>query len=60
MTRPDINFTVQLLSQFMQAPITEHMKAVVNVVRYLKSSPRQGILLANNSAAQLTAFCDLD
>ena len=60
MTRPNINFTVQLLSQFMRAPTTEHMKAALNFVRYLKSSPGQGILLANNSTAQLTAFCDSD
>jgi len=60
MIRPDISFTVLLLSQFMQAPTIEHMKAALDVVRYLKSFLGQGILLANNSAAQLTAFCDLD
>ena len=44
----------------MQKPTTEHMKAVISVVRYLKSASGQGILMANSSAAQLIAFCDLD
>ena len=44
----------------MQRPTSEHMKATINVVRYLKNAPSQGILMANNSAAQLTAFCDSD
>ena len=36
------------------------MKAALHVVRYLKSSPGQGILMAHSSTAQLTAFCDSD
>jgi len=44
----------------MQKPTTEHMKAAIKVVRYLKSATAQGILMANSSAAQLTAFCDSD
>jgi len=59
-TRPDISYAVQILSQFMQKPTSEHMKAAINVIRYLKSAPSQGILMENSSAAQLTAFCDLD
>ena len=60
LTRPDVNYPVQLLSQFLQSPTTEHMKAALYVVRYLKNSPGQGILMAHNSAAQLIAFCDSD
>jgi len=57
-TRPDISVVVQVLDQFMQNPTIEHMKAAIDEVRYLRSAPGQGILLAKNSAAQLTAFCD--
>lgn len=59
-TRPDICFTVQLLSQFMQNPTSVHMQAAKHLLRYLLSAPGQGILLASSSAAQLTAYCDSD
>lgn len=35
LTRPDIAFAVQLLSQFMQQPKASHWKAALRVVRYL-------------------------
>ena len=59
-TRPDIAFTVQLLSQFMQCPTTVHFQAAKRLLRYLVGSSSQGILLAASSAAKLTAYCDSD
>lgn len=59
-TRPDLSFTVHNLAQFMQRPTTVHMQAAKRVLRYLLTNPGQGILLASNSAAQLTAYCDSD
>ncbi|GKB57330.1 cysteine-rich receptor-like protein kinase 8 [Tanacetum coccineum] len=38
-TRPDICYTVQLLSQFMQSPTSVHMQAVKHLLRYLLNSP---------------------
>ena len=37
---------------------SDRSKVHLNVVRYFKSAPGQGILMAHNSAAQLTAFYD--
>lgn len=59
-TRPDICFSVQLLSQFMQSPTTVHFQSVKQVLRYLSGTLTKGVLLASESAAQLTAFCDSD
>ncbi|GJS93166.1 cysteine-rich receptor-like protein kinase 8 [Tanacetum coccineum] len=50
----------ELLSQFMQNPTSVHMQAVKHLFRYLLNSPGQGILLANDSVVQLTAYCDSD
>ncbi|XP_061999500.1 uncharacterized mitochondrial protein AtMg00810-like [Rosa rugosa] len=36
------------------------MAAALRVVRYLKSSPGQGLLLSSNSNLNLRAFCDSD
>lgn len=57
-TGPDICYTIQLLSQFMQNPTSVHMQAVKHLLRYLLNAPSQGILLANDSAVKLTVYCD--
>lgn len=59
-TRPDIAFTVQLLSQHMHQPTTVHMQTAKRLLRYLTGSYSQGILLASSSAAYLTTYCDSD
>nr|GEW47173.1 retrovirus-related Pol polyprotein from transposon TNT 1-94 [Tanacetum cinerariifolium] len=41
-TRPDICYNVQLLSQFMQNPTSIHMQAAKHLLRYLLNSPGQG------------------
>lgn len=42
-TRPDMNFAVQTLSQFMQRPKRFHLEAAYRVIRYLKGSVGQGV-----------------
>ncbi|KAG6521936.1 hypothetical protein ZIOFF_019070 [Zingiber officinale] len=44
MTRPDITYAVSVVSQYMHAPKTIHMKAVDRILRYLKSCPGKGLL----------------
>ncbi|XP_048501643.1 uncharacterized mitochondrial protein AtMg00810-like [Beta vulgaris subsp. vulgaris] len=60
LTRPDVTFTVNVLSRFMHKPTNVHMQAAKRVLRYLAGSMSQGILLANTSSAHLQAFCDSD
>ena len=60
MTRPDISFSTQTLSQFLQQPKRSHLDAALTVIRYLKNQPGQGLLLASDSEGQVTAFCDAD
>lgn len=59
-TRPDIAFTVHILSQFMHKPTSVHMQVARRVFWYLSGSPSQGIFLALDSKVHLTAFCDSD
>ncbi|GKD84791.1 retrovirus-related pol polyprotein from transposon RE2 [Tanacetum coccineum] len=44
-TRPDLAYSVHVLSQFMQNPQIEHWEAAIRVVRYLKGSTGQGWLV---------------
>ena len=59
-TRPDIAYAVHILSQFLQDPLQDHWDAALRVVRYLKNSPGQGILLRSDSDLQLIGWCDSD
>ncbi|XP_039161314.1 uncharacterized mitochondrial protein AtMg00810-like [Eucalyptus grandis] len=60
MTRPDICYAVQTLSQFMHKPKQSHMSAALKVVKYIKTCPGLGILLSRRCNMEMTAYCDLD
>ena len=57
-TRPDLNYIIHILSQFMQKPLEAHWLAALCVVRYLKGTPDQGIMLKAACNMQITAYCD--
>ncbi|KAK3012201.1 hypothetical protein RJ639_010896 [Escallonia herrerae] len=59
-TSPDISYVVHILSQFMHKPRRPHYDAAIRVLRYLKNSPGQGILLSSNSSLSLRAYYDAD
>jgi hypothetical protein len=58
-TRPDIAYSVQILSQFMDIPWQRLMDDATRVLRYLKSSLGQGLFYPSHSTSHLKAFCDL-
>ncbi|KAL0409200.1 UNVERIFIED_CONTAM: Retrovirus-related Pol polyprotein from transposon RE1 [Sesamum radiatum] len=59
-TRPDIAYSVQQLSQFLNRPCVEHWKAALHIVRYLKGCPSKGLFFPSQSNPKLQAFCDAD
>ncbi|XP_056692467.1 uncharacterized mitochondrial protein AtMg00240-like [Spinacia oleracea] len=59
-TLPDLAYSVYILSQFMQDPRVDHWDATLRVVRYLKGTPGQGILLRADSNLTLQGWCDSD
>ncbi|CAA7022560.1 unnamed protein product [Microthlaspi erraticum] len=59
-TRPDLTYSIHILSQFMHAPRVEHWFAALKVVRYIKGTLGQGILLRAESPLHLTGWCDSD
>ena len=60
LTRPELSYSVHILAQFMHQPREAHWEAALRVVRYLKGSPGQGILLRADSDLRLYAYCDSD
>lgn len=59
-TCPDLAYYVHILSQFMQSPRIEHWEATQCVVKYLKETLGQVILLCADSRLTLTGWCDSD
>ncbi|GJU45727.1 uncharacterized mitochondrial protein-like protein [Tanacetum coccineum] len=59
-TRPDLAFAAQALSQFLQQPKTIHMKALIKVLRYAMLSTGQGLIFPTTNNLNLTTYCDSD
>ena len=59
-TRPDIVFSIQHLSQFLQHSREPHFQAALHVLRYLKGEPSLGILLSKSPTYDLLAYCDAE
>ena len=59
-SRPNIVFVVKTISQFLVKPYKSHLTTAHNLLRYLKSSPGQGILISPVNNFQLKSFVDFD
>ncbi|XP_050889330.1 uncharacterized mitochondrial protein AtMg00810-like [Lathyrus oleraceus] len=57
-TRPDIAFSVSVVSQFMHSPFEEHLEAVYRILRYLKENPVKGLLFKKTSERNVSIFTD--
>uniref|UniRef100_A0A2N9I7A2 Uncharacterized protein n=1 Tax=Fagus sylvatica TaxID=28930 RepID=A0A2N9I7A2_FAGSY len=59
-TRPDIAFAVNRLSQFMHKPTQTHWQSVKRLLQYLKNTIQFGLHIYRSSCHTLHAFCDAD
>ena len=59
-TCPDLSYVIQTLSQYMSNPHTTHLQAAERVLRYVKTTPSQGLLLKTDSTFHLKAYSDSD
>ena len=59
-TRPDIGYAMNKLSQFISKPRKPHLDAAYKVLQYIKGCPSQGILLSTRSDMQLKAYTNAD
>ncbi|XP_052113798.1 uncharacterized mitochondrial protein AtMg00810-like [Arachis duranensis] len=60
MTRPDIAFAVNRVSQFMHQPTLLHWKSVKRILRYVKGTVDHGLLFSKSTDFRLLAFSDAD
>ena len=59
-TRPDIAYSVSVISQFMHDPREIHLQAAYRVLHCLKANPGKGILFKKTSDFALAIYTDAD
>ena len=60
LTRLDISFAVNRLSQYMHKPTEDHWAALKRLLHYLAGTTSHGLLLRQDSPTTLHAFTDAD
>ncbi|GKV37327.1 hypothetical protein SLEP1_g45367 [Rubroshorea leprosula] len=60
MTRPDIPYAVQVVSQFVADPRQLHLTAVLLIIQYLRGTISRGLFFSSHLCMQLQAFADAD
>ncbi|XP_047323523.1 secreted RxLR effector protein 161-like [Impatiens glandulifera] len=59
-TRPDIAYSVSVISRFMSRPGKEHWQAVKRIFRYLRGTSDVGLIYGSNNQCLVTGYSDLD
>ncbi|KAL0745400.1 hypothetical protein Bca101_102107 [Brassica carinata] len=59
-TRPDICFAVNQVSQHMQVPKEHHWRMVERLLMYLNGSAGLGVWLGCNKSTEVVGYCDAD
>lgn len=59
-TRPDITYAVNRLSQFLSCPTDVHLQAAYQILKYLKNNPGQGLFYSAQPDICLNGFADAD
>ena len=60
LTRPDISFSVNKVSQFLHSPTTSHWEAVKRILRYIKGTIGYGLKIRKSDSMLVSAFVDAD
>jgi hypothetical protein len=60
LTRPDLSFAINKLSQFMHQPTQVHLQQLKRVLRYLKFTINHSLKLTKPTHLKLQAFTDAD
>jgi len=59
-TRPNLNYGVGMVSQFMQTPRMPHLDVVRRILRYIKHTLQCGIFYETKSQLQIHGYMDAD
>ncbi|KAF5794275.1 putative RNA-directed DNA polymerase [Helianthus annuus] len=57
-TRPDLAFSVGVVSRFMQTPKVSHLKALKQILRYVKGTLNYGLKYKKGGDGEVTGYSD--
>ncbi|KAI3782063.1 hypothetical protein L2E82_12095 [Cichorium intybus] len=57
-TRPDLAYSVGVVSRFMESPKESHFKAVKQILRYIKGTQSHGLVYRKGGDGKLIGFSD--
>jgi len=60
LTRPDLSYSINKLSQFMHKPTSLHLQHLKRVLRYIKLTMNHGLMLSKTMKNNLLAYSDAD
>ncbi|XP_031288187.1 uncharacterized protein LOC116146890 [Pistacia vera] len=60
LTRPDLSFVVNKLSQFLKAPTVNHWQACKRILRYVQGTIHHGLTFTKSDTLQLEGYADAD
>lgn len=59
-THPDISYAIQQVCLFMHAPREPHFQLLKRILRYIKGTISQGLVISPSPSIKLTAYSDAD
>lgn len=59
-TRPDLSYAVNHVSQFLQSPTVSHFSAVKRILRYVKGTVNFGLTFSKSSDYSILGYSDAD
>ena len=59
-TRPNISFSISMVSQFINDPKEEQMEAVYHILRYLKLTLGKGLMFRKTTNRDVEIYSDTD
>ncbi|KAK9075210.1 hypothetical protein SSX86_003531 [Deinandra increscens subsp. villosa] len=59
-TRPDISYSVNQVSQFLQSPTKTHFQAVKRIIRYIKGTFEYGLMFCKPTHTDILGYSDSD
>ena len=59
-TRPDIAYSVGIVSRFMEEPKYSHLKAIKRILRYIRGTESLGLFYSETNDYKLVGYSDSD
>jgi len=56
----DISFVISVVSQFLNSPCKDNCNIVIRILKYIKGSPKKGLLYGSNNHTRFVCYSDVD